>query len=72
MWVGESGREAPTFTHPAQSTGLCHFDWKNEAKQVLKGEILNSITLKTDTNYYLSVCDENINHGILKLLGVST
>jgi len=24
MWVGESGREAPTFTHSFHSPGFCH------------------------------------------------
>jgi len=26
LGVGESGRKAPTFTHPIQDPGLCHFD----------------------------------------------
>jgi len=27
LGVGESGCEAPTFTHPIYNLGLCHFDW---------------------------------------------
>jgi len=36
LGVGESGRFAPTFTHPIHSLGLCHFDAAPAAGEIFQ------------------------------------
>jgi len=45
LGVGESGRFAPTFTHPIHNPELCHFDWKNAAKRSFEGRNLIPLSL---------------------------